>query len=26
MRRPVGDSTDGRQMINFIHEHGSSYA
>jgi hypothetical protein len=26
MTRPVGDSTDGRQMINFTHEHGSPYA
>jgi hypothetical protein len=26
MTRPIGDSTDGRQMINFIHEHGSPYA
>jgi hypothetical protein len=26
MTLPVGDSTDGRQMINFTHEHGSSYA
>ncbi|HMH99318.1 MAG TPA: hypothetical protein VK577_22530 [Bradyrhizobium sp.] len=26
MTRSVGDSTDGRQMINFTHEHGSPYA
>ena len=26
MTLPVGDSTDGRQMINFTHEHGSPYA